>query len=106
MLGAHMRPRGTWLWRERLSRILRGCCAAVVPVVHPSGGVRTDSSPPGEAKAPQTRILLNKVGEDRPLSIVLRATFDLRDCERACSESGSARNLLSKLQSWKSYSFT
>lgn len=82
MLGAHMRPRGTWLWRERLSRVLRGCCAAVVPVVCPSGGavrIRIDSSPPEEAKAPQTRLLLNKVGEDRPLAIVLRATLDLLD---------------------------
>ena len=34
--GAHMCPRGTWLWRERLSRVLRGCCAAVVPAVVPS----------------------------------------------------------------------
>jgi hypothetical protein len=65
--GAHLRPRGTWLWRERLSRVLRGCYAAVVPVVHPSScgavRIRINSSPLEEAMAPQTRLLLNKVGK-------------------------------------------
>lgn len=82
LLGAHMRPRGTWLWRERLSRVLRGCCAAVLPVVLPSfGAVRIpiDSSPLEEAKAPQKRLLLNKVGGRSTACYLLHETFDLRD---------------------------
>jgi hypothetical protein len=56
--GAHIRPRGTWLWRERLSRVLHGRCAAVVPVVPSCGAERIciGSSRLRKQKAPQTRL--------------------------------------------------
>jgi hypothetical protein len=49
---AHLRPLDTWLWRERLSRVLRGCCAGGGSHAHPfpcGHSIRIDSTPLEEA---------------------------------------------------------
>ena len=81
MLDAHLRPRGTWFWLERLSRVLRGCCAAAVPFpIRARAAIVSVSIQPRSRKqwAPQTRLCLNKLAKIDHRSTRKRSVCDLQ----------------------------